>query len=149
MNPSRITARIAEGLLRLSSLVLLAALALGVPTLSAQQPTLVGTWRGVDRGATVTLMIHPNGQYHQLSQSGTTLIRQAGPYRLVSSNRILFSPTNSGSQTPRSNVAVGGASTVQRAGTLGARNTINFKNPNRIVVTDEVTHHSVTLVRVP
>jgi hypothetical protein len=154
MTNSRITGGAAIGLPRLFSFLLLAALPLGAVTPPAQQRSLVGHWRGVDRGATVTIEIQPNGQYIQRAQSGTFMIKQSGQFSRLGPNRIAFSAANSRARTPQFNQAtppaVGGYSANRHTGMpLGPTNTIVFASPGRIIFTDEKTHHSITMTRVP
>ena len=153
MTNSRITEGAANGLPRLFSFLLLAALGLGAVSSYAQQPSLAGHWRGVDRGATVTIEIRPNGQYSQIAQSGTLRTIQSGQFRFLGSDRALSSAANPPARTPQINhatQAVGGYSATQRTETpLGATNTIVFAGPNRVVFTNERTHHSIALTRVP
>ena len=153
MTNSRITGSPANGLPRLFSFLLPAALALGAVTLPAQQPSLAGHWRGVDRGAILTVVIQPNGQYIQHAQSGTLMTSQSGQFKLLGSNRIASSAANSPARTPQINHAtseVGGYSPSQRTdGPHGVTNTIVFAGPNKIVFTDERTHRSITMTRMP
>ena len=154
MTNLRITRDPAIGLQRLVSFLLPAALALGAATLPAQQGSLAGHWRGVDGGTTFTIVIQPNGQYIQHAQSGTLMTRQSGQFRLLDAIRIALPATNSPARTPQIGRATpttaGGYSANQHAGVpLGATNSIVFTGPNKIVFTDEKTHHSITLTRVP
>jgi len=153
MTSSRIAGSAANGLPKLFSFLLLAALPLGAATPHPpQQRSVVGQWRGVDRGATVTMVIHPNGQYVQHAQSGTLVTRESGQFKLVGSNRIAFSAANSLARTPQIGHATeaGSYSATQRTGMpLGPANTIVFTSPRRIVFTNETTHHSITMTRVP
>jgi hypothetical protein len=131
----------------LTRFVFLAALALVATNLSAQQPRLVGEWRGVDRGANLTLVIHPNGQYSKTSQSGAATTQQTGEFRLTAPNRIVFSAAITAPNPPQAHNAFGHTLPMRPPLPLSSRNSIVFQAPNKIVVTDQMTHRSVTLVR--
>jgi hypothetical protein len=143
----------ANGFPRRFNLVLLAVLALGAVTLRAQQPNLVGHWRGVDRGATLTIVIQPDGRYSQTTQSGEMVTHQSGQFKLIGPSRLAPAAANSPARTAQINHATpagGSSSPGQRTEMpLGATNTIAFTGPNRIVFTDEKTHRSITMTRVP
>ena len=143
MTTSHIAAGIANVRSRLFSLALLTALALGVPSLSAQQPRLVGTWSGVDHGANLTLVMRPNGRYSRTAKSGTSTAQQSGGYTLAAQNRIVFAAAHTPSEALQASQAAPGPPMP-----LASRSSVVFQGPNRIVVTDETTHRSVTMVRV-
>ncbi len=133
-------------------IVLPAALALGALAAQAQN-SLVGQWRGVFRGITITIVIQPNGQYSQLAQSGTLMTQQSGPYKLVAPNTIIFSVTNWAPKTQQiyhPTGTVGGYYTTQpTAKPPGATDAYVFNGPNTMTLTDQMTHGSITMTRVP
>jgi len=153
MTNSRIAASAASKFQRLFSLLLPAALALGAATLPAQQSRLFGHWRGTDRGATLIIAIEPNGHYLQTSQSGMIMAHESGNFRLLGPNRVALSATDSPVKRPKfiyATPAAGGYSPPKRTRfPLGASNTIAFTGPDRIVFTDEKTHLSITMIRIP
>jgi hypothetical protein len=149
MTTSRIAAGIANALPLLFGFTLLAALGVGAPSLAAQQSHLVGKWSGVDRGTTLTVEFRPNGQYSQTAQSGTLIARQAGPYKIVTPNKLVFLQAKTQQHTAAVG-APGGHPSLQRADIpLGARSSFVFKGATRITMTDETTHRSIILVRQP
>jgi hypothetical protein len=155
----------------MGKLVLSAILVLGAPAAAAQfsggaigQPTsnsnsFVGTWRGVYQSITFTIVIQPNGHYMQTAQSGSLMTQQSGPYRLVAPNTIIFSVTSwaptsqkiyhpyrpSKDGTPATN----GYYTNQKvAKPPGATDSYVFKGANTFILTDQMTHGSITMTRV-
>ena len=62
----------------------------------ASQSGLVGQWRTVLQGNTVTITIQANGQYTQVGvpQNGGTQTAQGGPYQLAAPNTIHFTVTD-------------------------------------------------------
>jgi hypothetical protein len=144
--------------------VLPAILVLGTTAATAQmggaigQPSnnsnsLVGQWRGVYQGITITIVIQPNGQYTQTAQSGAGMTEQSGPYKLVAPNTIIFSVTNWQPKTQQiyhPTGTVGGYYTTQRtAKPPGATDSYVFKGANTVILTDQVMHGSITMNRVP
>ena len=152
MKRSRTTSDTARGLPRLCRFVLPVTLALSAVAAPAQQNSLVGQWRGVFKGITLTIVIQPNGQYSQLAQSGTLMTQQSGPYRLVAPNTIIFSVTNWAPKTQQiyhPTGTVGGYYTTEVvAKPSGATDTVVFNGPNTITLTDQMTHGSITMTRV-
>jgi hypothetical protein len=130
-----------------------ALLAFCAITASAQQNNLVGQWRGVYQGITLTIVIQANGQYSQLAQFGTLITQQSGPYKLVAPNTISFSVMDWAPKTQQvyhPTGAVGGFYTPEPTSKPpGATDKYVFNGPNTIVLTDELTHGSITLTRVP
>jgi hypothetical protein len=153
MRKSRFTSGSASGLLRLCEFVLPAVLGLSVAAVTAQQYSLVGQWRGVYQGITMTIVIQPNGQYSQLLQSGTAMTQQSGPYRLVAPNTIIFSVTDWAPRTQQIYHPIGTAggyyTTELTAKPPGATDTYVFNGPNTITLTDQMTHGSIMMTRVP
>lgn len=144
---------IVEKLLRTCRFVLPAVLALGVAAASAQQPSFVGQWRGVYSGITITIVIQANGQYSQLAQSGTVMTQQSGPYKLAAPNIIAFSVTNWAPKTMpvyHATGTAGGYYTQQpMAKPAGSVDTYVFKGANTVILTDQMTHGSIAMTRVP
>jgi hypothetical protein len=107
----------------------------------------------VFKGITLTIVIQPNGQYSQLAQSGTLMTQQSGPYRLVAPNTIIFSVTNWAPQTQQiyhpTGTGGGYYTTQPVAKPSGATDTVVFNGPNTITLTDQMTHGSMTMTRVP
>ena len=159
---------VAENLLRICRFVLPAVLAFSAVAASAQQiggtvgnmqpqqqtkqPSLVGQWRGVSGRITITIVIQPNGQYSQLAEMGTVMTTQSGPYKLVAPNIIAFSVTNWAPKTMpvyHATGTVGGYYTQQPlVKPPGAVDTYVFKGANTVVLTDQMTHGSITMTRV-
>ena len=153
---------IVEKFLRTCGFVLPAVLALGAVTAAAQQlggaigsqqqPSFVGQWRGVYSGITITITIQPNGQYTQTAQSGTIMTEQSGPYKLFAPNTIVFSVTSWAPKTMpvyHPTGTVGGYYTQQpMAKPSGATDTYVFKGADTVVLTDQMTHGSITMTRV-
>jgi len=135
------------------AIFLSAILMVGAATAGAQQNSLVGQWRGVYQGVTLTIVIQPNGQYNQLAQSGTLMTQQSGPYKLFAPNTIVFSVTNWQPRTQKIYHAAGTAggyyTTQVVAKPPGATDTFVFNGPNTIVLTDQMTHGAITMTRVP
>jgi hypothetical protein len=144
---------IVEKLFRKVRFVVPAILVLGAAAAWAQQPSLAGQWRGVYSGITITIVIQANGQYSQLAQSGTIMTQQSGPYKLVAPNTIVFSVTNWAPKTMpvyHATGTAGGYYTQQpMAKPAGAVDTYVFKGPNTVILTDQMTHGSITMTRVP
>jgi len=155
---------IVENLLCMCRFVLPAILVFGAVAISAQQmggsvgnaqqqSSLVGQWRGVYSGVTITIVIQANGQYSQLAQSGTVMTQQSGPYKLVAPNAIVFSVTDWAPKTMPVYHATGtaGGYYVQQsmAKPAGAVDTYVFKGANTVILTDQMTHASITMTRVP
>ncbi len=156
---SRVNAGTENRVLRLCKFALPAVLALSAVAAPAQQPSLVGQWRGVFKGITLTIVIQPNGQYSQLAQSGTLMTQQSGPYRLVASNTIIFSVTAWAPRTQQiyhpypplrdGTPSAGGYYTTEVvAKPPGATDTVVFNGPNTVTLTDQMTHGSITMTRV-
>ncbi len=118
----------------------------------AQQTSLVGQWRGVYSGITMTITIQPNGQYTQTAQSGTLMTEQSGPYNLVAPNTIIFSVTNWAPKTMPVYHATGtsGGYYTQQPTTKppGGTDAYVFNGPNTVILTDQIMHGSVTMTRV-
>jgi hypothetical protein len=134
-------------------LVLPAVLVLGATAAAAQQNSLVGQWRGVYNGITLTIVIQPNGLYTQTAQSGTLMTQQSGPYKLVAPNTIIFSVTNWAPRTQQiyhPTGTVGGYYTNEpTAKPPGATDSYVFNGQNTVTLTDQMMHGSITLTRVP
>ena len=156
----------ADKILRVCRLVLPAILALGATTAAAQvggtagqplnsgqpQNSLAGQWRGVLKGITLTIVIQANGQYTQTTQSGTLMTEQSGQYTLVAPNTIIFSVTN---WAPKSMQVYhpypsGGGYYTEEPTTVppGGTDSYVFKGANTVVLTDQMTHGSITMTRV-
>jgi len=172
MKKSFLTSGIADKFLRMYRLVLPAVLVLGPTVAAAQlsggaigQPlnnsnSLAGQWRGVYQRITITIVIQPNGQYTQTTQSGTLMTQQSGPYKLVDPNTIIFSVTNWAPRTQKiyhpyppardGTPSSGGYYTNQVvAKPPGATDSYVFNGQNTVTLTDQVMHGSITLNRVP
>jgi hypothetical protein len=150
---SRIPAGIGATVLSRFRFILPVILALGAVVTPAQQNSLAGQWRGANQGITITIVIQPNGQYSQLAQSGTMMTQQSGPYKLVAPNTIEFSVTNWAPKTQQiyhATGTVGGYYTTQVVTKPpGATDTYVFNGPNTMTLTDQMTHGSITMTRVP
>src|ERR1039458_2988954 len=149
---SRVDRVPAATILRRSMFVLPAIFALGAVAAGAQQYNLVGQWRGVFQGITMTISIQANGQYSQLGQSRTAQTEQAGPYRLASPNTIIFSvttwaPTSTSVFVPTS-PTTGKWEQRTLPKPLGASDFYVFNGPNTMTLTDQATHGSITMTRV-
>ena len=133
--------------------VLAAALVFTAVAVPAQQYGLVGQWRGVFQGITITIVIQPNGQYSQLAQSGTAMTQQSGPYKLFAPNTIAFTVTQWQPKTMpvyHPTGTVGGYYTQEpMAKPPGSMFAYVFNGPNTMILTDQVLHGSMTMVRVP
>jgi len=160
MKKSLHTSGMADMFLRMCRLVLTAVLVLGATAAAAQQNNFVGQWRGVYQRITFTIVIEPNGQYSQLTQKGTLMTQQSGPYKLVAPNTIIFSVTNWAPRTQKiyhpyppardGTPSSGGYYTNQVvAKPPGATDSYVFNGPNTVTLTDQVMHGSITLNRVP
>lgn len=155
---------ITEAILRMRRFILPAILMLGATSAAAQMDggamgqiqsnsnSLVGQWRGVFQGITITIVIQPNGQYSQLAQKGTLMTQQSGPYKLAAPNTIVFSVTNWQPKTQQiyhPTGTVGGYYTTERtAKPPGATDSYVFKGANTVVFTDQMMHGSITFTRV-
>jgi hypothetical protein len=130
----------------LSTVLVLIALAS-----NAQQDSVVGKWRGVYQGITITIVMQPNGQYTQTTQKGTLMTMQSGPYKLVAPNTIIFSVTDWQPKTMQvyhATGTVGGYYTPENtAKPPGATDTYVFSGPNALVLTDLIQHGSIKMVR--
>jgi hypothetical protein len=150
---SHFNAGTATTILRRLRFVLPAVMALGAVAASAQQYSLVGQWRGVFQSITMTISIQSNGQYSQLAQSATAKTEQAGPYRLAAPNTIIFSvttwaPTSTSVYFPTS-PTTGEWRQRTLPKPLGASDSYVFNGPNTMTLTDQATHGSITMTRVP
>jgi hypothetical protein len=150
---SRVHAPTVATILSYCPLVLPAILALGAVAAHAQQYSLVGQWRGVFQGITMTISIQANGQYSQLAQSATAQTEQAGPYRLAAPNTIIFTvtswaPTSTSVYYPTS-PTTGEWKQRTLPKPLGASDSYVFKGPNTMTLIDQATHGSITMTRVP
>jgi hypothetical protein len=149
---SHIRAGLSAAILRRCQFVLLAILTLTSAVGCAQQNNLVGKWRGVSNGISLTIVIQPNGQYSQLVASGTVQTMQAGPYKLVSPNTIVFSVTDWAPKTARVYHPIGTTSGYYTADPVptpaGGTDTYVFNGPNSMTLTDQMTHGSLTMTRV-
>ena len=150
---SPIHIRAGAAIMRHCPLVFPVILALGAVAASAQQASLVGQWRGVYQGITITIAIQPNGQYTQTTQSGTLMTQQSGPYKLIAPNTIVFSVVNWEPKTMpvyHPTGTVGGYYTNEPASKPpGATDSYVFNGPNTMTLTDQVMHGSITMNRVP
>jgi hypothetical protein len=150
---SRVHTRTVAAILKYCPLILPAILAFGAAAVPAQQNSLVGQWRGVFQGITITISIQSNGQYSQLAKSATAETEQAGPYRLVAPNTIIFSvttwaPTSAPVFVPTSPTT---GKWVQKtlSKPAGATDFYVFNGLNTMTLTDQTTHGSFTMTRVP
>jgi hypothetical protein len=169
MKKSLLTAGIAGTFLRMGRLMLPALLMLGATAAAAQvggtvgqplQPSnnngssnsLVGQWRGVYQGITISLLVQANGQYTQIAQKGSLVTQQSGPYRLVAPNTFIFSVTSWAPKTMpvyHPTGTTGGYYTQQPiTKPPGGTDTYVFQGPNTVVIYDQVTHGNMTLNRV-
>lgn len=140
-------------ILKRTRFVLPVALALGAVAAGAQQNSLVGQWRGVFQGITITISIQSTGQYSQLAQSATAQTEQAGPYKLIAPNTIVFSvttwaPTSTSVYVPTS-PTTGRWEPRKLSKPPGATDFYVFNRPNTMTLTDQMTHGSITMTRVP
>jgi hypothetical protein len=140
---------------------------LGPQAAPAQQNSLVGQWRTVAQGSTVTLTIQANGQYMLLMQpaNGGAQSAAGGRYQLVAPNTIVLTVTDWSPKTkwmyvPNPTCGVPGVAVPtnpqrdsckqEQEMTLlkppGGRDTYVFNGPNTVVMTDE--HGSGTYTRV-
>lgn len=153
MRKSLLASGARDRVLRACRLVLPALLLLGAMAAAAQENSLVGTWRGVYQGITLTIVIQADGQYTQTAQSGTLMTEQSGPYQLSAPNTIVFSVTNWSPRTQQiyhPTGTVGGYYTSEpTAMPPGATDSYVFNGPNTLTLTDQVMHGSITLTRVP
>ena len=76
--------------------ILAGCLIIGYPQAAhAQQASLLGQWRATIQSGTITISFMSNGQYDQTGVTKTgTQTMQAGPYKLVAPNSIIFTVTN-------------------------------------------------------
>jgi hypothetical protein len=153
MKRSHIPSGTASGTPRLCRFVLPVTLALSAMAAPAQQYSVVGQWRGVFQGITITIVIQPNGQYSQLTQKGTAMAQQSGPYKLFAPNTIAFSVTEWQPKTMpvyHATGTTGGYYTQQpMVKPPNAMFTYVFNGPNTMILTDQLLHGSMTMVRVP
>lgn len=165
MKKSLMTSRTADAFLRMSRLISATIVMLGATAAMAQmggpvgQPlnnnrnSLVGQWRGVYNGITITVVIEPTGQYTQTAQSGTLMTMQSGPYRLIAPNTIIFYVTDWQPRTMpvyHATGTVGGYYTQEPlVKPPDATNTYVFKAANTVVFTEPGTRGSITMARVP
>jgi hypothetical protein len=133
----------------------------------ASQSGLVGQWREVTQGTTVTVTIQANGQYMILMQppNGGAQSADGGPYQLIAPNTIVLTVTDWSPKTkwmyvPNPTCGVPGVpvpTNPQRDScrqwqewTLpeppGGTDTYVFNGPNSVTMTDE--HGSTTYTRV-
>jgi hypothetical protein len=114
--------------------------------------SLVGQWRGVFQGITITLVVQPNGEYIQTNQKGTLMTQESGPYRLAAPNTLIFSVTNWAPKTQKvyhPTGTTGGYYTNEpTAKPPGGTDTYVFNGPNTVILTDQVVHGSITMNRV-
>jgi hypothetical protein len=114
--------------------------------------SLVGQWRGVYQGITITVVMQANGQYIQTNQSGTLMTQESGPYKLVAPNNLIFAVTEWAPKTQQiyhATGTTGGYYTTQRtAKPPGGTDTYVFQGPNTVVLTDQAMHGSITMTRV-
>ncbi len=166
MKESLLTSGAADRILRICRLVLPAILVLGATAAAAQvggtlgqplnsgrpQNSLVGQWRGVYNGITITVVVEPTGQYTQTARSGTLMTMQSGPYRLIAPNTIIFYVTDWQPRTMpvyHATGTVGGYYTQEPlAKPPDATNTYVFKAANTVVFTEPATHGSISMTRV-
>jgi len=150
---SRLHSDTGAAILRRCKFVLAAILALGSVAASAQQNSLVGKWRGVYRGITLTIAIQPNGQYTQTAVSGTVQTMQSGPYKLVSPNTIVVSVLEWAPKTMQvyhPTGTVGGYYTAEPASKPpGATDQYAFNGPNSLPLTDLMNRGAIPMTRVP
>jgi hypothetical protein len=161
MKKSLLTSGNADRFLRAGKLVLSAILVLcafaapgqfGGGATGQPQNSFAGTWRGTYQNITFTIVIQPNGQYTQTAQSGSLMTEQSGPYTLAAPNTIIFSVTNWAPKAQKiyhPTGTTGGYYTDQVvAKPPGATDSYVFRNANTLVLTDQMTHGSITLTRV-
>ena len=147
------TSGIADRFLLMCRLVLPAIVVLGATAAAAQQNSLVGQWRGVFQGITITIVIQSNGQYTTTTRSATVMTEQDGQYNLFAPSTIIFSVTNWAPRTMPVYHAYpsGGGYYTQEPTTMppGGTDTYVFKGANTVILTDQMMHGSVTMTRVP
>jgi len=135
------------------NLLLLAVLALSSVAAIGQGNGLVGQWSGTFQGITLTIVIQANGQYTQTAQKGTMMTQQSGPYKLAAPDTIIFSVIEWAPKTQQvyhaSGTTGGYYTTENTAKPPGGRDTYEFDGPNSVVLTDQVTHGSIRMTRVP
>ncbi len=124
----------------------------------ASQSSLVGQWRTVLQGNTVTITIEANGQYMQVGvpQNGGTQTAQGGPYQLVAPNTIVFTVTDWSPKTRVLLVPCGipndPVCNVQRVVNMpqppGSRYAYVFNGPNSMTLNNEQAKETITFTRV-
>jgi len=135
------------------------AIGCGAHAAQAQQPSVVGQWRTVLQGNTVTITIEANGQYMQVGvpQNGGTQLAQGGPYQLIAPNTIVFTITN---WSPKSKIILvpcgipnDPVCNVQRVENIpqppGSRYAYVFNGPNSMTLNNEQAKETITFTRVP
>jgi len=139
------------------------------PQQAPQNSNLVGQWRTVLQGNTVTITIQATGQYMQVGvpQNGGTQTAQGGPYALIAPNTIAFTVTDWSPKTrfifvpnPRCGVpGVPSPTNPQRDSchqwqeeTMpqppGSRYAYVFNGPNSMTLSNETASESITFTRV-
>jgi hypothetical protein len=134
------------------------AIGCGPQAAQAQQSSLVGQWRTVLQGNTVTITIEANGQYMQVGvpQNGGTQTAQGGPYQLVAPNTIVFTVTD---WSPKSRIILvpcgipnDPVCNVQRVENMpqppGSRYAYVFNGPNSMTLNNEQAKETITFTRV-
>ncbi|MGO9325051.1 MAG: hypothetical protein ACLP07_10855 [Terracidiphilus sp.] len=124
----------------------------------ASQSSLVGQWRTVLQGNTVTITIEANGQYMQVGvpQNGGTPLAQGGPYQLIAPNTIVFTVTD---WSPKSKIILvpcgipnDPVCNVQRVENIpqppGSRYAYVFNGPNSMTLNNEQAKETITFTRV-
>ena len=163
MKKSPLTPGMADKFVRICRLILPAILLLGA-TAAAQtggaighpqnnSNSLVGQWRGVFKGITITIVMQPNGQYSQLTQQGTAMAQQSGSYKLFAPNTIAFSVTEWQPKTMPVYHATGTTGGYYTQKPLvkppNSMFTYAFNGPNALTLADQAMHGVITLTRVP
>ncbi len=158
MKNSLIPAGTSNAVLRLILPAILAgSLAIGCRAQAAQS-SLVGQWRTVLQGDTLTITIEANGQYMQVGvpPNGGTQTMQSGPYALVAPNTIVFTVTNYSPKTRIVLVPCGipndPVCNVQRVENMpqppGSRYAYVFNGPNSMTLNNEQAKETITFTRV-
>jgi len=124
----------------------------------APQSSLVGQWRTVLQGSTLTITILANGQYTQLGvpPNGGTQTAQGGPYALIAPNTIAFSVTDWSPKTRMNFVPCGDPNNpvcnqpqqqpIQQP--PNSSYAYRFNGPNTLILSNPNTREVITFTRV-
>ena len=170
---STVTTNAVPRLTRLALPAILAgSMVIGCGSQAQQAPkyNLVGQWRTVLQGNTVTITIQANGQYMQLGvpQNGGTQTAQGGPYQLIAPNTIVFTVTDWSPKVKVMYIPEPGPvpSVPNPVGPYpgpngpqyqtyaiphppGSRYAYVFNGPNTLTLNNETAKETITFTRVP